>query len=61
MVAKAGYLVPEIEAIANPNLMALTDGAVNQDIEHLTSRHRVPTNPFVPDLKLIPAALVSEK
>ena len=34
--------MPEIAAIANPNLMALTGGAVNQDIEHLESKHRVP-------------------
>jgi microcystin degradation protein MlrC len=35
VVVKAGYLVPEIAKIANPNLMALTDGAINQNIEHL--------------------------
>jgi microcystin degradation protein MlrC len=55
---KAGYLVPEIEAIANPNLMALTDGSVNQDIENLSSKHRVPTYPFVRDLRWTPRAWV---
>src|SRR5439155_1585989 len=35
VVVKAGYLVPPIARIANPNLMALTPGAVNQDIVHL--------------------------
>ena len=57
VVVKAGYLVPEIAAIANPNLMALTDGAINEDIEHLPNRYRVPSYPFVPDLQWEPAAL----
>ena len=61
VVVKAGYLVPEIAAIANPNLMALTDGAVNQDIEHLASRHRVPTYPFVRDLRWSPTTIVSAR
>jgi hypothetical protein len=41
--------------------MALTDGAVNQDIERLSSRHRVPTYPFVQDLQWSPRALVSSR
>ena len=61
VVVKAGYLVPEIAAIANPNLMALTDGAVNQDIEHLASRHRVPSYPFVRDLRWSPTTIVSAR
>ena len=61
VVVKAGYLVPEIAAIANPNLMALTDGAVNQDIEHLPSRHRVPSYPFVRDLRWTPTTIVSAR
>lgn len=61
VVVKAGYLVPEIAAIAKPNLMALTDGSVNQDIEHLASRHRVPTYPFVKDLKWSPAVIVGAR
>ena len=61
VVVKAGYLVPEIAAIANPNLMALTDGAVNQDIEHLSSWNRVPTYPFVRDLRWSPSAIVSAR
>jgi microcystin degradation protein MlrC len=61
VVVKAGYLVPEIEAIANPNLMALTDGSVNQDIEHLSSRHRVPTYPWVKDLKFEPRTIVGSR
>jgi microcystin degradation protein MlrC len=61
VVVKAGYLVPEIAAFANPNLMALTDGAVNQDIERLSSRHRVPTFPFVRDLRFTPVTKASAR
>jgi len=61
VVVKAGYLVPEIAAIANPNLMALTGGAINQDIEHLESKHRVPSWPFQPDLQWKPSIVVSAR
>ncbi|MGO8789824.1 MAG: M81 family metallopeptidase [Terriglobia bacterium] len=62
LVVKAGYLEPEIADIANPNLMALTDGALNQDIEHLPkSRHRVPSYPFVPNLQWKPFTVVSAR
>ncbi len=42
LVVKSGYLSPDLAPIANPNLMALTDGVVNQDIPRLESRHRAP-------------------
>jgi microcystin degradation protein MlrC len=62
LVVKAGYLVPEIAAIANPNLRALTDGSVNQDIEHLPkNRYRVPSYPIEPDLQWKPVAIVSAR
>ncbi len=61
VVVKAGYLVPEIAAIANPNLMALTGGAVNQDIEHLESKHRIPSWPFQPNLQWKPSIVVSAR
>jgi microcystin degradation protein MlrC len=61
VVVKAGYLVPAIAEIANPNLMALTEGAVNQDIPRLSNRHRVPTYPWVPDLKWTPTTIVSAR
>ena len=62
VVVKAGYLVPEIAAIANPNLMALTDGAVNQDIEHLPkNKYRVPSYPIVSDFNWKPVAIVSAR
>ena len=41
--------------------MALTGGAVNQDIEHLESKHRVPSWPFQPDLQWKPSIVVSAR
>ncbi len=60
LVVKSGYLEPQIKAIANPNLMALTDGAINQDIVHLpANRYRPPTYPFVQDLQYTPHVYTS--
>ncbi|MBE2275999.1 MAG: M81 family metallopeptidase [Rhodobacteraceae bacterium] len=42
LVVKSGYLSPELAPLANPNLMALTDGTVNQDIPRLQNLHRSP-------------------
>lgn len=50
LVVKSGYLSPELAPIANPNLMALTDGVINQEIENLPSHRRhQPSYPFVKD------------
>ena len=50
LVVKSGYLSPELAPLANPSLMALTDGVVNQDIPRLANRHRRPgTLPFDPN------------
>ena len=35
IVVKSGYLSPELSPLANPSLMALSQGAVDQDIIHL--------------------------
>ena len=40
LVVKSGYLSPDLAPLANPSLMALTDGVVNQDIPRLANRHR---------------------
>lgn len=40
LVVKSGYLSPELAPIANPNLMALTNGVINQDIESLPNHRR---------------------
>ena len=47
VVVKSGYLSPELAPIANPNLMALSNGVVNQDIPALSSHRRQrPAFPF---------------
>ena len=47
VVVKSGYLSPDLAPLANPNLMALTEGVVNQDIPRLTNLHRAAgTVPF---------------
>lgn len=60
LVVKSGYLEPQIKAIANPNLMAPTDGAINQDIVHLpTNKYRPATYPFVESLTFTPKVYIS--
>ncbi|QCI99529.1 M81 family metallopeptidase [Agrobacterium larrymoorei] len=62
LVVKSGYLSPELQPIANPNLMALTDGVINQDIEKLPSkRRRQPTFPFVREFDYTPSANLSAR
>jgi len=62
VVVKSGYLSPELDPIANPSLMALTDGAINQDIVHLPkNKYRRPTYPFVDDLKFTPKVYQSAR
>ena len=62
LVVKSGYLEPQIKAIANPTLMALTDGAINQDIVHLPkNKYRPPTFPFVDDLTFTPTVYTSAR
>ncbi|ASY72433.1 MlrC domain-containing protein [Sinorhizobium fredii USDA 205] len=62
LVVKSGYLSPELAPIANPNLMALTDGVVNQDIEHLASeRRRRPIFPFDRDFDFTPKSRLSAR
>jgi len=47
LIVKSGYLSPDLAPIANPARMALTDGAVNQDIRRLgNSNRRTPSYPF---------------
>ncbi len=62
LVVKSGYLSPELQPISNPNLMALTDGVINQDIEALPSKRRQqPIFPFVKDFTFEPAAKLSAR
>jgi microcystin degradation protein MlrC len=58
LVVKSGYLSPELAPLANPNLMALSDGAINQDIEGLpANQFRPPSFPFVRDLRWTPRVI----
>jgi microcystin degradation protein MlrC len=42
--------------------MALSDGAINQDLEHLPkNRLRKPSYPFVPDLQFTPYTVTSAR
>jgi len=62
LVVKSGYLSPELQPLSNPNLMALTDGVINQDIETLPSKQRVqPIFPFVKDFDYTPSAKPSAR
>jgi len=62
IVVKSGYLSPELSPLANPSLMALSDGAINQDLEHLPkNRLRKPSYPFVPDLQFTPYTITSAR
>ena len=62
IVVKSGYLSPELAPLANPNLMALSDGAINQDLEHLPkNQYRKPSYPFVPELRYTPYTVISAR
>ena len=62
IVVKSGYLSPELAPIANPSLMALTDGAINQDIVHLpANQYRRPSYPFVANLSFTPKVYTSAR
>ncbi len=62
IVVKSGYLSPELAPLANPSLMALSDGAINQDIVHLpANKYRAPSYPFIAGLTFVPKAILSER
>ncbi|MEJ8473732.1 M81 family metallopeptidase [Roseibium algae] len=62
VVVKSGYLSPELAPIAAPNLMALTNGVVNQDIERLPNLRRAgPAYPFDKDFAFTPTARFSAR
>lgn len=62
VVIKCGYISPAMAEIANPNLMALTDGAVNQDIPALENKNRPrPTYPFQTDFEFDPVCHLSQR
>ncbi|VTN08488.1 MlrC C-terminus [Raoultella terrigena] len=62
LVVKSGYLSPELAPLANPNLMALSEGVVDQDIERVPRRRMLtPTWPFTGTLEFTPRAFVSAR
>ncbi|WP_105415562.1 M81 family metallopeptidase [Neorhizobium sp. T25_27] len=62
IVVKSGYLSPELAPIANPNLMALSPGVVDQFVERLERHHKLrPTYPFDKDFAYEPQVFVSAR
>jgi microcystin degradation protein MlrC len=62
LVVKSGYLSPELAPIARPALMALSDGAIPQDLESLPpNRLRPPTFPFDRSFAWEPSTIVSAR
>ena len=62
LAVKSGYLSPELAPIANPNLMALTTGVVDQQITRMTRlRMTRPSFPFDGDFAWTPAPSLSAR
>lgn len=62
VVVKSGYLSPEMAAIANPSLMALSPGIVDQAVERLPrARTPRPTYPFDTNFTFTPRVLWSAR
>ncbi|OWV90141.1 microcystin degradation protein MlrC [Rhizobium sp. N122] len=62
IVVKSGYLSPELAPIANPNLMALSTGVVDQFVERLPRlRKEHPTYPFDKDFAFEPQVFLSAR
>jgi len=62
VVVKSGYLSPELAPIANPSLMALTTGVVDQYVERLPRlRKQHPTFPFDDDFEFSPEVFLSAR
>lgn len=55
VVVKSGYLSPDLGPIANPSLMALSPGVVDQFVERLERRHKTaPQYPFDKEFGFVP-------
>ncbi len=47
LVVKSGYLSPDLQGLSCPSFLALSSGAVNQDLKNIDNHHRNrPTFPF---------------
>ena len=57
IAVKSGYLSPELGPIANPGIMALSPGVVDQFVERTMRRHTPrPSYPFDKDFAFAPVA-----
>lgn len=55
VAVKSGYLSPDLAAIANPNLMALSPGVVDQDVARLPRPNKtISTYPFETEFEFSP-------
>jgi microcystin degradation protein MlrC len=62
IVVKSGYLSPDLAPIANPNLMALSPGVVDQFVERLPRLRKLkPTYPFDKDFTFTPEVAFSAR
>ena len=62
VVVKSGYLSPELAPLANPCLMALSEGVVDQHIERLVRVNKArPTFPFDRDFAYRPVPRISRR
>ena len=62
LVVKSGYLSPELAPLANPNLMALSDGSILQDLDKLPkNKFRPPSFPFDRSFTWQPSTIVSAR
>ncbi len=62
LVVKSGYLSPELAAIANPPIMALTEGAADQHVERLARQNKAaPSFPFDQTFAWSPQPLISNR
>lgn len=62
VVVKSGYLSPQLAPIANPNLMALSSGVVDQYVERLPRLLKTnPTYPFDKDFTFVPQVKLSSR
>ncbi|MEG3131800.1 M81 family metallopeptidase [Pantoea cypripedii] len=62
VVVKSGYLSPELAPLANPNLMALSEGVVDQYVERLVRKRKTqPAYPFDTDFDFLPASTLSAR
>jgi microcystin degradation protein MlrC len=62
LVVKSGYLSPELAPLANPSLMALSPGVVDQFVERLPRlRKQHPTYPFDTGFDWAPRAIPSAR